>query len=493
MNDKDIKDLIKIPEGLDNAVLKGIERGRNEKKLTKKNNILRKSVMVAGVALAITVTAGVISPELVSAIPGINKVFESFNTTLFGEPTEKYAEAATYIGESKVSNGTKITLEEIILDETKVMVSLTVESDFLRGYEDKNEGDFFWIDDRILVNGHPPQSVSARVKIIDDNKGAVIIDANISEFNIGETAKVEIPIRGIGRGEKYLEGKWNFNLEVKKIDGSKRIALDEKLEYNGAKIEVKEIITSKLINTLILQGNYNVDNPQFFNNNFMVKDNNDNYFRTGISKSSKDTQSGDFETEIEIAGDLSNSEYIELMPKDFNSLISENIDGINHELLKCTGSTTSEYEKQLISRPPTEEELKAGYGLDNVYYYLYIDKAREFKTIEELIGTEITVNSTENIIIKDIEITDKSTKVIFESNGMYDCRNFSQLLILDENMNDLSRREGQKSAAIEDEAKGIFSMTLDELDPSKKYKIAIPMMPEFEDKECEWSIRIVLK
>ena len=47
------------------------------------------------------------------------------------------------IGVSEVDEETTITLAEVVLDDNLLMIALTVESDFLVGYEKLNENDFF--------------------------------------------------------------------------------------------------------------------------------------------------------------------------------------------------------------------------------------------------------------------------------------------------------------------------------------------------------------
>ena len=86
MREEDLKGLIKVSKNLDDAVFKGIERGKKEKKLNKKRNFLKKGTMVAGLTLTITGGIAVFNPELVRAIPVVGEVFKSFNSTLFGEP-----------------------------------------------------------------------------------------------------------------------------------------------------------------------------------------------------------------------------------------------------------------------------------------------------------------------------------------------------------------------------------------------------------------------
>ncbi|MGL5243713.1 MAG: DUF4179 domain-containing protein, partial [Sarcina sp.] len=262
MNDKDFKDLkdsIKVPKSLDKTVARALEKGKKTNKLKKKNKMLKKCAMVAGLAIGTTFIAGVIKPDLVSAIPGVKQVFEDFNTTLFGEPTKRFEEAAKVIGESKTNKSGTITLDEAIFDDNILMLGLTVESDFLKGYEEKNEGDFFFLEPMLSIDGKNIFASGSTVRKISDNKGAVIINSNIAELNIGENANIELKISSIERGLNNIKGKWNFNFNLNK-EPSKRLKVNKKVNFRGSELVVDELVMSKLSTTLLLKGKGNFNN-----------------------------------------------------------------------------------------------------------------------------------------------------------------------------------------------------------------------------------------
>ena len=196
MREEDLKGLIKVSKNLDDAVFKGIERGKKEKKLNKKRNFLKKGTMVAGLTLTITGGIAVFNPELVRAIPVVGEVFKSFNSTLFGEPTGKFQGIGIGVGEVVEDNGMKVLLDEVILDENVVMMTLVVEGDFLKGFTGKNEGDFFSLDSNLMVNDKEV-SPTINVRKLEENKGAVILTANVAKLNIKEKANIKLKTRHI--------------------------------------------------------------------------------------------------------------------------------------------------------------------------------------------------------------------------------------------------------------------------------------------------------
>lgn len=185
---------------------------------------------------------------------------------------------------------------------------------------------------------------------------------------------------------------------------------------------------------------------------------------------------GEFEAKLQIDSDLSNTSYIELIPYWGMETIHKETGGIYSELLTTTGS--GEREEVLISRKPTKEELDNGYALDKVYHYLNIDKERGFLSIDELIGYEIPVNNKASVVIKDIDANDENTKIIMKVNGDY--KYLSQLVLFDEDMNDTMGWEGHIGAVLEDEEEKIYSIALDKIDKSKKYKVAIPQIKDID-------------
>lgn len=79
-NIENLKNEIKIPEGIDLAIKKGIERGRREKeKKHSSQKIHKKIAVVAAAAVFLTTAAGVMSPDVVKAIPGMESIFKLIN------------------------------------------------------------------------------------------------------------------------------------------------------------------------------------------------------------------------------------------------------------------------------------------------------------------------------------------------------------------------------------------------------------------------------
>lgn len=445
---------------------------------SRKQRNIKKIATASSVAAIGIVSLAVINPEMVRAMPIIGNVIEGFSSSTFGSPVDKYIKHANGVEISSTDKDTTISVTEFIIDENRFMIGLSVKSDILSGYEGKNEHDFVNIDADILLNGKSVKSISQICRQIDDTTGAVILSGNIADLNIDNDVKINMYITHINQGKKEISGDWEFKFEGEKVEGSQIIDINKEYNIKGQKLVVEALVKSPISNTLILGGIDNTKNYTLQSAKFKVVDDKGNILRSQEVDSSVDNKTGEFKGKIEIENDLSDVNYIELIPYWGFDTIDKEIEGVYHELLTTTGE--GEREEITISRKPTKEELDNGYALDNVYHYINIDKNREFLSIDELIGYEIPVSNKNSVIIKNIEVNDKNTKITMQVKGNYE--HLSQLVLFDEDMNDTMVWEGNIGAVLEDETEQIYSITLDKIDESKKYKIAIPQIKDLDMK-----------
>lgn len=504
---KDIKELIKIPDGLDNSILKGFEEGKKQRKAKKRNKIIKRTSVAAALVVVSITTAGIINPEIVSAIPIINRVFEYFNDTGMGYNVDKYKELGKVINETIDKDGVKITLDQIIIDDNNLMASFTVESEVLGGYENKNNpGDFFRPNFNLKVNGETPSSWGQTVTIINETKGAVVLKADISNIKLNEEIKLDLGIRGIERGWDILsEGNWEYNIKTIKDIKSESYTGDRSIKVDEGELWVDSLNKTQLTNRLVIKGKYNGEinsEIELSRLSYLIKDNNGNELYTeGLGGFSD--RKGNYQTELEILNDLSNVKYIEIIPLKDDRLILRDVEcaqirdlngskttqsdemKIQVPLLICTNDSASEINRkeEFISREPDQEQLKSGYGLSIVPYYLNIDRSKAFLSIDDIVEKEIKVNNTDKVTITNIDTNDKYTKINMKIDGSYDYRNLSRLVIFDEDMKDTCTWEGNAGPVLENMETKEVSYKLGPIDKNKKYTIAIPMAKELKYNE----------
>lgn len=467
-----IKELIKIPRELDDAVLKGFEKGKKEKKKEKQRLIFKRSSIAAGIIIAATTMAGIFNPEIVSAIPIIGDVFEYFNDGIYTKNSDKYEELANLINTTVDDNGVKVTLNKVIVDDNIFIASFVVESDKFIGYDEtRSPQDFIQPNFNININGEFPSTLLSNVTLVNQSTAAIILECDISRLNLGNEVNIDLDISKFIRGKKTLaRGKWNFDVKATKGADSTIHQVNDTLQLNDKNINIEKLVSSDLINRIYFSGKCSdYENFSINEDEFIVRDNTGKILLLQLSGGV--VSSNDYEYTFDILNDLSNVDYIEIIKADGNKAIEKD----NKYLLKASSidESIANRSNEFISRKPTEEELNDGYGLNEVTYNVDIDKNNAFETIDSLIGKEITVNNTDKIIVKDIIAYDDYTEVVMKIDGNYDYKLLSSIVLFDEDMNDSSAFEGASTILNNIEEK-IVTVKLTKIDPNKKYTIAIP-------------------
>ena len=471
--DNNIKDMIKIPKELDNSVLKGFEKGKKEKKKAKQKAIFKRSAIAAGIIVVGTTMAGVINPELVSAIHIVGDVFEYFNYGLYKQASDKYEELGKDVNLTIEDNDVKVILNKVIIDDNILVASLLVESDKFIGYDEwRSPQDFLNTDLNILINGEIPSSCNPNVTIVNESTAAIILEANVSEIKIGDEVNIDLDINNFTRGGKTLaKGNWDFNIKAIKGSESNIYEVNKSLKLADEEMNIEKLVVTPLNNRLTFSGvtddyeNFRVDE-----NKFVVRDNNGKILLLDLTSGSV-SNNGEYEYSYNLLNDLSNTAYIEIIKASGNNVIEDE----NGYLLKASAidETNANRSNEIISREPTKEELSDGYALSSVDYNVNIDRDNSFENIDSLIGKEIAVNNTDKITVKDIVAHDDYTEVVIKIDGNYNYRLLSSTVLFDEDMNDASTFEGS-IAVLNDIEEKIVTVKLTKIDPSKKYTIAIP-------------------
>lgn len=473
-----IKEMIKIPEGIDLAVKKGFERGKKEKKRRKHKKIYKRIGAIAA-TLALVVIVGINNPEIVQAIPGVGSIFKLIDYDRMGRNLSAYEKFATSINKSVENNGIKVTIDEIAIDDNSLVITSTIEGEGIE--EDKgNMGG-------IELNGEMVKSYGAKDKKISDNKLVSIVTANISDLTLDSSIDVYFNMIWIGD----VMGPWEFKFNVSKmnnVSNSKVINLDKSIKISNSTLTLDKMTISPLGNTINYSGKYDSKNASQRNGiyNFIVMDENKKII--AISNGGTWSSTERYEGKIEIFDDLSDVNSLTVVPifKVWGTKPQE-INDSSYTILQTTNNKSEDHQEIISkSRPVTKDEKRKGYSLDEVISVYNIDKNREFVPIGSLINQTIKVSDNNSVTIKNIEVTDEYTKLTFklEGNGAYNYRNINESIILDEDYKDTRRAEDGDIAVMENQAEKIVSIKLPAVDKSKKYKIAIPMItePEIDDR-----------
>lgn len=477
---ENLKNEIIIPKDIDLAIRRGIEKGNIEKKLKKRYKTYKIAASIV-VIMLITASVGVIRPDIVKAIPGIQSIFKLIGYADTGASFEKFEQFSTSINKSVEKNGIKITINEITIDDNILAITSTEEGKNL-----KKSGTYMG---DIKLNGKSVKSFGSKDKKIDNNTLTTITYANVSDLDLGDTVNVDLNTIWFGN----IKGPWNFKFKVsksKKPTNSKVINLDRTINIPNSTLRIDNIVISPLGNTLNYSGTYSKTNESMKNNifNFIVLNDKGKILETNFagSSSNKEKYSG----KIEILEDLSSVKSLTIVPifKKWG-IKTMDINNFSYSILQ-TNINSSDFnipqETITKSRSVTAKEKSDGYAFDKVIHVFNIDKAREFSSIDGLVNQVIKVGNNNTALIKAIDASENGTKVTFkiEGNGAYDYKNINQAVIIDENLNDFERAEDGDRAALENVDEKIVSINLPPIDKTKKYKISLPVIddPEIEEQ-----------
>ncbi len=486
--DNNLKDFINIPDNLDEAILKGYKRAKKEER---KSIVFNKRTLAAAAIIVGIIGAGTIGFEKVNAYSIIENIFDYFKEGEYKQNLDKYKELGKDINLKVEDKNIEISLNKVVIDDNTLVVSLTIESDKLKGYENTEKiRDFIDMEYDLQINGESAESSGINVRMIDEKTAAVILEADVSKINLNDLVNIDFNIKRVRRGsEKIASGKWDFSLKVNKGDEVTAYEINKNLFNNSdLNLNVNKLVVTPLQSKLYLEGKINnYDSGSNSISDFIVRDNNGEVLLTKSISGSIDID-GNFNYEFKILNDISKKEYIEIIKANGNeALRGEN----DNYILKCSSSSENGIlNREYISRKPTEKELNDGYGLDSVSYNLDIDKETAFQTIDKLRGKEVFSNNESKIVVNDIKTADKYTELIFKLEGNYDYRLLGNVVLFDENMKDYCVYEGASTTIIDIENK-IVSVQLTKADLSKKYTIGIPEVSDLVlDEEKKVTVKL---
>ncbi|MGL4453373.1 MAG: DUF4179 domain-containing protein [Sarcina sp.] len=484
MDDKNIKDLIDISKDLDDAVLKGIERGKKYKKAEKSkssNKFMKKVLIAAGLTGIITTGIGIVNPEFVSAIPGLREIIRDINKDRFSEDTKKYADRTKVIGSSVVDKEVSVTFEELVYDENNIIGSFTLQGEKLKQLKEGVSN----VEAYVLINGENIITESC-VEMENSTTAVVILKADIGRKKLSDNANIKFDITGIYNGySNGIEGRWEFATNADKTKGN-RVLVDKNIETKFGNLVIKELSMTDVSTTIVIDGKSKVpDDENLQSMKFVIKDDKGKVYDVKDLENGQFTKTGELERVISVNGDLTKSKYIKISEKVGGKIVDKEIEGIYHSYLQFNGDGA--FETKVITRKATREELNAGYGGENVNIYASI--SNDFKKLLNIKGQKIEVSKGQEIEVVNIKDNDLGTEFIFKTDGLYDINNLTQLQVLDENIFDYQRGEDRISILkTVDKNSHIYSVTINKLDFNKKYIIGIPKVTPIEKSSFELKI-----
>ena len=218
---ENIKEKIKIPATVDLAIKNGIEKGRKEKKLKRIKKTYKKVATAAAVIIVIA-TVGIINPNVVKAIPGVQSIFNLVNYNNIGENLDIFEQFSTSVNKTINKNGIKITIDEIAIDNNTLAITSIIEGNNLK----ENHGYM----GSIKLNGKSLNTYGSKDKKVD-NKLMMVTTANISDLELSNNVEVDLNIVWVDD----VKGPWDFKFKVNKTDKptNSKVIINRSLDFNS--------------------------------------------------------------------------------------------------------------------------------------------------------------------------------------------------------------------------------------------------------------------
>lgn len=258
-----------------NEVVSDIQKTRMKKKLRKsmkeKKSFkgLKSGVMAASIGAFCLVGVSIKYPAFAQNIPILNSIIESLNSR--NGDHAKYSDYSNILNKSVTSNNITFTINEVLADESKLIISYTIKSP-----NKINDLEVFGINHFLKLNGKNFSSGgSSTGKYVDNTTYIGSTDINADAIKEAKNLNIDLNIDKIGN----ISGKWSFAFSLSKNEVLKNklvINPNVKLSHKDRVTNIDKISISPLQTSISISGVYNKDtdtnNPLLPSEEFIVFD-----------------------------------------------------------------------------------------------------------------------------------------------------------------------------------------------------------------------------
>lgn len=502
-------DDIKMPDNIDEVTKNAIRRGKTKKHRHRRMNKVASILAIGWVGIFVGF------PVIVKALPNIESLITSFiESALPQSHVNKLKDESNANNIVVKDENAIITLEKSVLDSQIFVASMTIESDFLKQYDENDLRYNLYANTHIsigdkdnLVGGGPDI-----IKKIDENKATLVVSAYVGDTETDNNIDVYINLENLeiksnewkNEDRKELKGDWKFYINVEKENTIEKIDVKDSVNIEDNVMTFESLEITPLATYIKLTYDETLDDKWHFGR-YKIVDNNGKEYR--YSQIDGHTYEGKWNIKLAIYDDLSNIESLSITPYTEDTFIESKIHNQDTIKMVTTMEQNSEIEDKIFSRDVEERDLDVDtkpahkYEGEKISYHLDIDKERKFYAIDELIGKEIQTSKQSSVTIKDIKVDNKNTVVTLKINGDYAILN--QIVLFDEDMRDTYSgiyvtHKGKwpsnthwNNAKDEYYSSGLATFIIDKIDVNKKYKLAVPLQKEINlNKNYTMNVKI---
>lgn len=412
-------DDIKIPDSIDDITKKAIDRGHNYNKKQKYKKIIVASIAAVSIGVGI-VGVGIMNPSIADSIPMIKKIIEYFNennNSLYKFDEDEFRKLGVELNLTSKDNGIEFTLDSASVDDNYLTIFYTIKTDkSIKEMDGVNKDAYFanpfinaYIDNKSIINAG---IIESEATFSSDNELKGMNKIDVSYIKIDDNINVKFTTDEIFN----KEGNWSITA---KIDKSKA---------------TKDTYRYELDKDFVLNKTYDIDGK--------IKriKNNVNIERVIISP---------------LANKIFINEKIEGADADWDPIMMSNFalfdqDGKSLDVIDKGGSGTN---SRTGIATNSIEFLKADKNTKSltIVPFGYNEGAKESildpQSIDNL-PIKFKTSEYGNIVLEDIQITDKEIKCTYSKEGIYPFAH-AEFSLFDENKNEISIGGGILKTAVD--------------------------------------------
>ncbi|NMM62200.1 DUF4179 domain-containing protein [Clostridium sp. P21] len=433
------------------------------KNIKDKNSVRKFRYKVAAVAAVAVVFIGAAMPALAKNVPALNSIIQAFHDSRSGDHGE-YEKYSKVVNKSVTDKGITLTINEVLCDESSLMIGYTIKSEsdiknIVKSGKDtieaqgKNENFTpFTLIRSIKIDGKYADSGSWQDgKYLDDHTYINSDNMDIGNKNFPSVFNVDIDVKEI----YGVKGNWIFKFSVSKdeiLRNTKTFKPNTKIKFQDATINVEKVSFTPINTSIKINGKYNKEEyknvdkrKKAFKQDIMMGNMLYDKWFVFDDKGNEITEKGSSSNEIK------NSSY------DF------------YYDLKFVSS-------KYIPKYLTVIPYRNIYRKDNDGKTI----APIYKNIDGIYPIELSQGKMGKLIIKEIKTEKDKTIVRYTAEGQAPFYQARWLFILDEKDKDLERKDNNFEVKKDKNSPNDYIMEFKPLDKNMKYRIGTNINDDIE-------------
>jgi len=429
-------------ENMDEEI-SSIQKERIKKGLNRKirvgNNLkaLKYGSIAAAIILVSMVGIGMASPAFAENIPVLSSITQTLNNKFgfYGEYT-KYSQM---INKSVTDNGVTLTINEVLADDSKLILGYTIRSD-----KKINNLELEGLSRFLTINGKTSGSNgSATGNYVDDYTYVGTEEIHTTIPQNSDTFNINLNVKEIG----VIKGNWKFAFSVSKQELLKNTTVfkpNNKIDFPDSSVTVDKVVFSPIDTSIFISGN-------------------------GKNKNLKPGPDGMFDYNYWIAFD---DKGVELTPKDDGGEFDFNTNKFSYEMEYVKTKSIPKY----LTIIPCKITPSGGGGVSSdkngkeTPITIKINQPKEIsRIIDGVYPIELSQGKMGKLIINEIKTENNKTTVRYTAEGKAPYFQAESLLIKDDQGKDIKIED--YNIRKDEQNPNEFTKVFEALDTNKKYSI----------------------